>query len=369
MSDLLDAASPTYRALARKYRPTRFDDLIGQEPPLRSLRRGLAQARLPYAWMLTGVRGVGKTTVARIIARGLNCDHGPTAEPCGTCPNCRDILADRHPDVIEMDAASNTGVDDVRQMTAAADYRPMQARFKVFIIDEAHMLSRHAWNALLKTLEEPPDHARFIFATIEARKVPATVLSRCQRFDLRRISVAELAGLFGRVADAEGAVVTSDAVRLIADVADGSARDGLSLLDQAIADADGGAVQVANVAAMLGVPNPARLGELLRAVLAGNAPGTLDLIHRIHQDGGDFGTILPGLLSLVHVLARLKGSPDAASTIAAPLANWDEETSLLTLCRLWQVLLRGAMQTEQTFDRREAVEMTLIQACHAAVPP
>ena len=226
--------------LARKYRPARFDDLIGQEAMVRILRNAFALGRVAHAFMLTGVRGVGKTTTARIIARALNCigpdgSGGPTPDPCGVCPNCVAILADRHPDVVEMDAASRTGVDDVREIIEATRFRPMQARTKVFIIDEVHMLSRNAFNALLKTLEEPPPHVKFVFATTEIRKVPVTVLSRCQRFDLRRVSIAELAAHFARIAAAEGIRVAPAAIELIARAADGSVRDGLSLLDQAIA--------------------------------------------------------------------------------------------------------------------------------------
>ena len=247
-----------YRVLARKYRPTRFEDLIGQDVMVRTLRNAFALNRIAHAFMLTGVRGVGKTTTARIIARALNCmgpdgTGGPTATPCGVCANCTAILADRHPDVIEMDAATRNKVDDAREIIEAVRYKPLQARTKVFILDEVHMLTTQAFNALLKTLEEPPPHITFIFATTEIRKVPITVLSRCQRFDLRRISAAELAQLFTKVAAAEQVAVAPAAMDLIARAADGSARDGLSLLDQAIARMDGAEVTAAEVTDMLGL--------------------------------------------------------------------------------------------------------------------
>src|ERR1700692_574576 len=234
-----------YRVLARKYRPTTFDDLIGQESMVRILRNAFAIGRVAHAFMLTGVRGVGKTTTARIIARALNCvgpdgNGGPTADPCGVCGNCLAILAEREPDVFEMDAASRTGVDDVREIIEVSRSRPMKIRTKVFIIDEIHMLSRQAFNALLKTLEEPPPHVKFVFATTEIRKVPITVLSRCQRFDLRRVRIAELVGLFGRIAEKEDVTIDPAALDLIARAADGSVRDGLSMLDQAIAQTEPG---------------------------------------------------------------------------------------------------------------------------------
>ena len=372
---------PTYRVLARKYRPADFEALVGQEAMVRILRNAFAQGRIAHAWMLTGVRGVGKTTTARIIARALNCtgrdgQGGPTMQPCGTCPNCTAILADRHPDVIEMDAASNTGVDDVREVIDATRYRPLQARYKIFIIDEVHMLSRNAFNALLKTLEEPPPHVKFIFATTEIRKVPVTVLSRCQRFDLRRISVAELAGLFARVSAAEGVEVAPAALDLIARAADGSARDGLSLLDQAIAQGGGEPVGAEDVTDMLGLADRGAVHALFEALLAGRPDQVLALTARAHEHGADLGLLLQDLLALTHTLTRLKAVPElrhgnelpeAERTQGAALAD---RLSMPTLARMWQMLLKGGTEVEQAQDRRAAAEMVLIRACYVAdLPP
>ena len=373
--------SSPYRVLARKYRPTTFDDLIGQEAMVRTLRNAFALGRVAHAFMLTGVRGVGKTTTARIIARALNCigpdgKGGPTADPCGVCANCVAILNDRHPDVLEMDAASRTGVDDVREIIEATRFRPMQGRMKVFIIDEVHMLSRNAFNALLKTLEEPPAQVTFIFATTELRKVPVTVLSRCQRFDLRRVPQADLSALFARIAEKEHVRLSEDALALIARAADGSVRDGLSLLDQAIAQGEDEAEIGASVVSdMLGLADRQVVFDLLEAAMTGKPDQALALADAAHARGADLGLVLGDMLDLIHTISRLRAVPSLRDSADMPEAERVRGTEMAealpvpVLMRAWQMLVKGLKEVEMAPDRRAAADMVLIRLCYVADLP
>src|SRR5512134_1593119 len=373
------SADSTYRVLARKYRPATFASLIGQEALVRTLSNAFRVGRIAHAYMLSGVRGVGKTTTARIIARALNCT-GPdgtgkmTIEPCGICEHCVAIAEDRHLDVIEMDAASHTGVDNIRELLDGVPYRPALARYKVYIIDEVHMLSEKAFNALLKTLEEPPEHVKFIFATTEIRKVPVTVLSRCQRFDLRRIGADELTRYFLKIAAAEGATVSDAAAAMIARAADGSARDGLSLLDQAIALSHG-AIDAAQVRDMLGLADRTQLIDLYEDVLKGNAADALKRLNSMHQAGADAAIVLQDMLELTHWLTRAKITPEPLSDPATPEAEraWGAkvtpELSVPVLARLWQMLLKGLAEVQAAPQPLAAAEMVLIRLMHAANMP
>ncbi|MCC7427442.1 MAG: DNA polymerase III subunit gamma/tau [Alphaproteobacteria bacterium] len=373
--------APAYRVLARKYRPDRFEHLIGQEALVRTLRNAIATGRIAHAFMLTGVRGVGKTTTARILARALNCvgedgQGGATITPCGLCPNCRAIAEDRHPDVIEMDAASRTGVEDIREVIEGVRYRPTMGRYKVYIVDEVHMLSKNAFNALLKTLEEPPAHVKFIFATTEIRKVPVTVLSRCQRFDLRRIGQDELARHFADIAAKEAVRVAPAAIELIARAADGSVRDGLSLLDQAIAQAgEDAAITAERVRDMLGLADRLAVFDLFEALMAGRIDQALALAADQHARGADPATMIEDLLELTHTLTRLRAVPDLAQRGELPEAEAVRGAALAArlpmpaLARAWQVLLKGLAEVRSAPDAQAAAEMVLIRLAYAADLP
>lgn len=372
-------SEPAYRVLARKYRPVDFDGLIGQEVLVRTLSNAIAAGRLAQAYVLTGVRGVGKTTTARILARAFNCigedgQGGPTVKPCGVCEHCRAIAEDRHVDVVEMDAASNNSVDNIREIVEASRYRPASARYKIYILDEVHMLSNAAFNALLKTLEEPPPHLKFIFATTEIRKVPVTVLSRCQRFDLRRVDAAELAAHFTAIAGQESVTAEPAALALIARAADGSVRDGLSLMDQAIA-LSGGNVGEEQVRDMLGLADRGIVFDLAEALLKGDVPDALSVTERMHAAGADPAVILNDLLELTHWLTRLKIEPGAVTDTLMPEAerargaDMAEPLSLPVLARLWQLLLKGVGELGQAPSPRLALEMVLIRTAYAANLP
>ncbi len=373
------APAKPYTVLARKYRPQTFADLIGQDAMVRTLRNAFATGRIAQGYMLTGVRGVGKTTTARILARGLNYSipgevDVPTIDMPKLGEHCQAIMESRHPDVIEMDAASNTGVESMREITESARYRPISARMKVFIIDEVHMLSKNAFNALLKTLEEPPEHVKFIFATTEIRKVPVTVLSRCQRFDLRRVDIPTLSGHFRSIAAKEGMAIADDAVLQIARVAEGSVRDGLSILDQAFASATG-PVEAAAVRSMLGLSDRSRIFPLLEAALSGNAKQALLDFGALHHDGADPVQVLADLAETVHIATRIRvgGSDAATDTLAAEeirsAAAFAERLGLARLSRAWQMLLKGLEEAGRAPDPAAAVDMVLIRLAHMASLP
>ncbi|MBA4773597.1 MAG: DNA polymerase III subunit gamma/tau [Sphingomonas sp.] len=369
-----------YRVLARKYRPTNFSELIGQDAMVQTLGNAITRGRLAHAFLLTGVRGVGKTSTARLIAKALNC-IGPdgqgtaTIDPCGVCEPCRAIAEGRHIDVIEMDAASHTGVDDVREIIDASRYAAVSARFKIYIIDEVHMLSKNAFNALLKTLEEPPPHVKFLFATTEVNKVPVTVLSRCQRFDLRRISSEKLAAHFAHVCALESVDAEGEALTLIARAAEGSARDGLSILDQAIAHAsmDGGGVRADAVRDMLGLSDRGATRDLFGLLIAGDGTGALAALRHQYDLGVDPLAVMRALLELVHSITLTKlGTPaDPAQSAEAREAMdaWASGLSHATLHRLWQLLLKGHDEVARAALPIEATEMALLRIVYAADLP
>ncbi|HEX6409283.1 MAG TPA: DNA polymerase III subunit gamma/tau [Sphingomicrobium sp.] len=369
------SASP-YRVLARKYRPQNFSELIGQDAMVQTLANAIERGRIAHAFLLTGVRGVGKTSTARLVAKALNCvgpdgQGGPTIHPCGVCEQCRAIAEGRHIDVIEMDAASHTGVDDVREIIDAVRYASVNARYKIYIIDEVHMLSKNAFNALLKTLEEPPEHVKFLFATTEVDKVPLTVLSRTQRFDLRRIPAEKLAAHFGEVAKAEHVAVEGDALRMIARAAEGSARDGLSILDQAIAHG-GSSVTAEQVRDMLGLADRGRIRRLLERVLSADAAGTLADLDEAHELGIDPGSLIRGLMEELHLATRTKAGASAEALPAEQRESAEKLADQLgwgQIHRVWQMLLKALSDVQIAPDPREAAMMALLRLIHAADLP
>ena len=368
-----------YRVLARKYRPETFADLIGQEAMVRTLKNAFAAGRIAHAFLLTGIRGTGKTTTARIIAKGLNCigpdgTGGPTTEPCGVCEHCRAIAEGRHVDVLEMDAASRTGVGDIREIIDSVAYRAASARHKVYIIDEVHMLSTSAFNALLKTLEEPPAHVKFLFATTEIRKVPVTVLSRCQRFDLRRIEPEVMLEHLGRIARTEGAQVDPQALALIVRTAEGSVRDALSLLDQAISHGQG-ATSAEAVRAMLGLADRGRVMDLFERILKGDAAGALAELGAQYADGADPVMVLRDLAELTHWVSVIKVTPDAAADPTVPreegrrAADLAARLPMRVLARMWQMLLKALEEVALAPNAMMAAEMAVIRLTHVADLP
>ena len=380
MSDTQKETQKEYRVLARKYRPRNFDDLVGQDALVRTLKNAIESGRIAHAFMLTGIRGVGKTTTARIIAKALNYigsdgKSGPTSGNTDDCEICRAIAEDRHPDVFEMDAASHTGVDDIREILDGVRYAPISARYKIYIIDEVHMLSKNAFNALLKTLEEPPSHVKFIFATTEIRKVPVKVLSRCQRFDLRRIDAPTLSAYYKTICGHENVKCDDDALDLIARAADGSARDGLSMLDQAIA-LSMGHVTSQNVKDMLGLADRGLVLSLLDYAVRGDCENALSIMDDLYRKGADPSVIIGDMLDLSHLLTKLRAVPNAKTSLQAMAkeemdraSDLSSKLSMPALTRIWQILLKGLHEVNNAPSPQKAAEMVVIRLAYAADLP
>ena len=368
-----------YRVLARKYRPDTFADLVGQETMVRTLKNAFAADRIAHAFIMTGIRGTGKTTTARIIAKGLNCVGpdglgGPTTDPCGLCEPCRAIADGRHVDVMEMDAASRTGVGDIREIIDSVHYRAASARYKIYIIDEVHMLSTSAFNALLKTLEEPPAHVKFIFATTEIRKVPVTVLSRCQRFDLKRIEPEVMLALIRKIANAEGALITDAALALITRAAEGSARDATSLLDQAISHG-AGETTADQVRAMLGLADRGRVLDLFDLIMHGHAAQAMAELSAQYADGADPMAVLRDLAEITHWISVVKITPEAAEDPTPPPderargVDMAARLPMRVLSRMWQMLLKALEEVALAPNAMMAAEMAVIRLTHVSDLP
>ncbi len=368
-----------YVVLARKYRPQNFEDLLGQDALVQTLTNAIQNNRLHHAYILTGIRGVGKTTTARLIARALNCigedgTGGPTIHPCGVCDNCKAIAAGRHMDVMELDAASHTGVDDVRELLDSARYAPTNARYKIYIIDEVHMLSKGAFNALLKTLEEPPAHVKFIFATTEIRKVPVTILSRCQRFDLQRLSVETLTQLFTKILQNENIPAEAEALDIIAKAADGSARDGLSLLDQSIvlSNAD---IKTSIVKKMLGLADRSQTLALFENLVKGDMETVLNSVSEQYVNGATPMIVLQDLINITHDMAKIKIVPALLNSTSLSeiekqtFTNLSATCSLAVLSKIWQMLIKGITELNLAPSAVEALEMILLRVAYSASLP
>ncbi len=368
-----------YVILARKYRPQNFEDLLGQDALVQTLTNAIKNNRLHHAYILTGIRGVGKTSTARIIAKALNCigpdgKGGPTVHPCGVCENCRAITAGRHIDVMELDAASRTGVDDIREILDGVRYKPTNARYKIYIIDEVHMLSKNAFNALLKTLEEPPSHVIFIFATTEIRKVPVTILSRCQRFDLQRLTIEELMKMYHKIISAENIQADDEALQLLAKAADGSARDATSLLDQAISLGLGN-VKVDVVKNMIGLADRSQTFELFEALTSGKVDTVLSLLETSYKNGANPTLILQDLINVTHLVAKTRIIPNSVddSSLSEEERNFAKKmsvaVSIAVLSKIWQMMIKGLNEMQMAPVQVDALEMILIRIAYAANLP
>ena len=365
-----------YKVLARKYRPRTFEDLIGQNSMVKILSNAFSLNRIAHAFLFTGVRGVGKTTAARIVARGLNClkDDSPTISPCGVCSSCISAKNDRHVDIVEIDAASHTGVDDVRELTEGVRYKPAEGRYKIYIIDEVHMLSTQAFNALLKTLEEPPEHVKFIFCTTEIKKIPVTVLSRCQKFDLRRVAVDELVELLRSICSKEEVSIDDKSLNLLARYSDGSVRDSLSLLDQAISMSNTG-ITLETINNMLGLSDKSIVWDLFDKLIQGDILSVLNHYDNLLKSGSDPVLIMEELLQISHNVARAKAVPSLNT--AQVMSEYEinralksaELTNIPSVARCWQLLLKGQEEMQKAFSVKEACEMVLIRIAYATNLP